>query len=146
VGVAGACYVNESGREIVTKCLPGLGNSPRLCQIWSAYSDQSKLLRKVYYGSKREICAFGGVAGVGGLCMPAGAYRPVWRGASGTLLRSEYDERVRLREESGSFLKKRTKKLLVLRALASTAPKPAVINDFFASFFTKKEALAFFPR
>jgi hypothetical protein len=98
-------------------------------------------LRKAYHGSKREICAFGGVAGVGRLRVPAGAYRAVWRGASRPLLRSEHDERLRLRKESGSFLKKRTKKRLILRALASTVPKPAG-QSFFASFYLQKEVLA----
>jgi hypothetical protein len=42
----------------------------------------------------------------------------------------------------GSFLKKRTKKLLLLGALAR--PRPAVSKSFFASFFSKKEALTSF--
>jgi len=44
-------------------------------------------------------------------------------------------------KESASFLKKRSKKLSVLRALARLLPKPAVTEIFFASFFSKKEAL-----
>jgi hypothetical protein len=46
-------------------------------------------------------------------------------------------------KESGSFLKKRTKKLLLLWAMgagAATAHAPESKN-FFASFFIKKEAL-----
>jgi hypothetical protein len=39
-------------------------------------------------------------------------------------------------------LKKRSKKLLVLRALATPAPKPTVSRSFLLLFF-KKEALAF---
>jgi hypothetical protein len=47
-----------------------------------------------------------------------------------------------LREEgSGSFLKKRTKKLLLLGALAPARPRPAISESFFASFFSKKEVL-----
>jgi hypothetical protein len=46
-----------------------------------------------------------------------------------------------LSKESASFLKKRSKKLLVLRALATAEPKPQS-KSFFASFFSKKEALA----
>jgi hypothetical protein len=40
-------------------------------------------------------------------------------------------------------LKKRSKKLLVLRARAASAPQPAVNKSFFASFFAKKEALTY---
>jgi hypothetical protein len=45
-----------------------------------------------------------------------------------------------LSKESASFLKKRSKKLSVLRALATPAPKPAV-NESFLLLFFKKEAL-----
>jgi hypothetical protein len=46
------------------------------------------------------------------------------------------------RKESASFLKKRSKKLLVLGGVGTRAPEPAVNESFFASFFSKKEALA----
>jgi hypothetical protein len=39
-------------------------------------------------------------------------------------------------------LKKRSKKLLLLRALAAAGPRPAVSKSFFASIFSKKEALS----
>jgi hypothetical protein len=50
------------------------------------------------------------------------------------------------KEASASFLKKRSKKLSLLRALAKAGPQPAVSRSFFASpggapFFSKKEAL-----
>jgi hypothetical protein len=38
-------------------------------------------------------------------------------------------------------LKKRSKKLFLLRALAVVVPQPAVSKSFFASFFSKKEVL-----
>jgi hypothetical protein len=47
-------------------------------------------------------------------------------------------------EGSASFLKKRSKKLSVLGALARLSPKPPVKESFLLLFF-KKEALAFFP-
>jgi hypothetical protein len=50
------------------------------------------------------------------------------------------DSQQRLSKESASFLKKRSKKLSVLRALATPAPKPAV-NESFLLLFFKKEAL-----
>jgi hypothetical protein len=46
------------------------------------------------------------------------------------------------KEESGSFLKKRTKKLSVLRVVAAALLTPTVNRSFFASFFAKKEVLA----
>jgi len=45
------------------------------------------------------------------------------------------------KQERSSFLKKRTKKLSVLRALVMKVPTPALSKSFFASFFSKKEAL-----
>jgi hypothetical protein len=50
------------------------------------------------------------------------------------------------KEASASFLKKRSKKLLVLWALAPARPRPAFSESFFASpggapFFSKKEVL-----
>jgi hypothetical protein len=42
-------------------------------------------------------------------------------------------------------LKKRSKKLSVLWEFARKTPQPAVNESFFASFFSKKEALAFAP-
>jgi hypothetical protein len=52
------------------------------------------------------------------------------------------------KEGSASFFEKkpgrpRSKKLLVLRALATAVKNPAVNKSFFASFCSKKEALAF---
>jgi hypothetical protein len=41
-----------------------------------------------------------------------------------------------------SFLKKRSKKLLVLGGVGTRAPRPSGNKSFFASFFSKKEALA----
>jgi len=46
-------------------------------------------------------------------------------------------------EESASFLKKRSKKLLVLAGRGQAMPQPAVSRSFFASFFSKKEALTY---
>jgi hypothetical protein len=50
------------------------------------------------------------------------------------------------KEGSASFLKKRlpawgSKKLLLLGAVATARPRPAVSKSFFASFFSKKEVL-----
>jgi hypothetical protein len=45
-----------------------------------------------------------------------------------------------VKQGSSSFLKKRTKKLLVLRALATLLPRPAG-QSFFASFCSQKEVL-----
>jgi hypothetical protein len=42
-------------------------------------------------------------------------------------------------------LKKRTKKLLLLGAVATLVPNPAVSRSFFASFFSKKED-SYFPK
>jgi hypothetical protein len=47
-----------------------------------------------------------------------------------------------VKEERGSFLKKRTKKLLVLRALASALPTPPISKSFLL-LFVKKEVLAY---
>jgi hypothetical protein len=47
----------------------------------------------------------------------------------------------RARQASGSFLKKRTKKLLLLRALVPALPRPPANRSFLLLFF-KKEALA----
>jgi hypothetical protein len=44
-----------------------------------------------------------------------------------------------------SFLKKRSKKLLVLGALATPVSNPPANRRFFAAFFAKKEVLASFP-
>jgi hypothetical protein len=51
-------------------------------------------------------------------------------------------------KESTSFLKKRSKKLLVLRAGTPASPQPPVNRSFFGSpggapFFAKKELLTF---
>jgi hypothetical protein len=46
----------------------------------------------------------------------------------------------RARQASGSFLKKRTKKLLLLRALALLSPKPAGAKVFWLLFFKKVTA------
>jgi hypothetical protein len=40
---------------------------------------------------------------------------------------------------SGSFLKKRTKKLLLTGGVAMPVPQPKVNRSFFASFFCKKK-------
>jgi hypothetical protein len=48
------------------------------------------------------------------------------------------------KQGSASFLKKRSKKLLVLDRAGCTARGP-VRKSFFASFFSKKEALACSP-
>jgi hypothetical protein len=55
---------------------------------------------------------------------------------------------LRLFKVSAAFLKKRppargSKKLLVLGVVATLVKKPAVNRSFFASFFSKKEALTF---
>jgi len=44
-------------------------------------------------------------------------------------------------EGSASFLKKRSKKLLVLRALATPSPTPAVSESFLVTFFQKSNGL-----
>jgi hypothetical protein len=46
-----------------------------------------------------------------------------------------------MRQESASFLKKRSKKLLLLRALAPAAPTPTVNESFLVTFFQKSNAL-----
>jgi hypothetical protein len=46
-----------------------------------------------------------------------------------------------LEQESASFLKKRSKKLLVLRAVAPSAPTPAVNKSFLVTFFQKSNVL-----
>jgi hypothetical protein len=48
-------------------------------------------------------------------------------------------------EERSSFLKKRTKKLLLLSPAAVAPPRP-ISKSFFASFFSKKEALTSFSK
>jgi hypothetical protein len=45
-----------------------------------------------------------------------------------------------VRQASGSFLKKRTKKLLLLQALATAGPKPAGAKVFWLLFFKKVTA------
>jgi hypothetical protein len=42
------------------------------------------------------------------------------------------------KEASASFLKKRSKKLLVLRAVATSAPTPAMSKSFLLLFFKKE--------
>jgi hypothetical protein len=49
----------------------------------------------------------------------------------------------KLKRENASFLKKRSKKLLLLRALARQVSQPTGNESFFVSFFSKKEALTF---
>jgi hypothetical protein len=58
--------------------------------------------------------------------------RRFWPGAWGKKARS-------------SFLKKRTKKLLLVAGLGRSVATPPANKSFFASFFAKKEALTF-PR
>jgi hypothetical protein len=48
-------------------------------------------------------------------------------------------------KESGSFLKKRTKKLLLLRAVATPTPQPAGAKVFLLLFFQKKKPLLPLP-
>jgi hypothetical protein len=49
----------------------------------------------------------------------------------------------RLKEERTSFLKKRSKKLSVLRALAASSPAPAGGEVFLVTFFSKKVTACF---
>jgi hypothetical protein len=46
---------------------------------------------------------------------------------------------------SSSFLKKRTKKLLLIRSVATTAVAPAGNQKFFVSFFQKRNTSLFLP-
>jgi hypothetical protein len=49
------------------------------------------------------------------------------------------------KEESGSFLKKRTKKRLVLRAVAPPANNPTAIKSFLVLFFKKEPLPSYVP-